>query len=195
MKIILGSQSSNRREIFEIVGIDVEVIVSEVDEKGIRDKDLEVRALKIAKLKMEKIKEEYLKNNSEPAVIITADGFNESQGKVLEKPASLDEAKEMLRHLSGDKTIFYSALVMYNTNLDEEFSSVVSCSCWFRDLSEEEIDWYVKRTPVMKYAAAYSPLNTAAISFISRVEGSISGFSHSVPMDLVVPQLRKWGAV
>ena len=194
MKIILGSGSDNRREAMSIVELDYEIMIPDVDEKQVDQQSfdrLEDRALAIASLKADAIAEKVGRDS----IIITADGFNECDGRVLEKPQDIEEARDMLQLLSNNKTVFFSALVMLNVNTEERFTEVVSTACWFRTLSELEIDDYLDSTDVLKYAAAYSPFNTKAISFIKKIEGSASGFSHSLPLDVVIPKLRQWGAI
>ncbi len=193
MKIVLASASKNRQEIFNLVGIKVETVSPQVDEKNIREKDFSQRALAIAKLKADWVKSQLVVNQN--SIIIAGDGFNICQEEIIEKPSDLRQARMMLKQLSGHSTIFYSACVMLNLKTNDEFSKVVSSKAWFRKLENIEIEDYIQTTPVLQYSAAYSPLNTKAISFIKKIEGSLSGFSHSMPMDLVIPQLRKWQAL
>ena len=194
MKIILGSSSTNRQEAMKIAGVKFEIFKPDVDEKQV-DKQIfqkyEDRALAIASLKADAVRE----IAGSDCVIITADGFNECQGQLLEKPVDLADAQRMLELLSNNLTIFYSALVMMNTKTQEKFTAVVNTKSWFRKLDHNEIENYIKTTNVTKYAAAYSPFNTKALSFIKRIEGSASGFSHSLPLDIVIPKLKEWEAL
>lgn len=190
MKIILASSSPNRQEMFRIAQIPFEVLVTDVDEKSITEIDLEKKALAIAKLKAEKavslVKEE--------AIIITADGFNVYEGEVFEKPKSIKEAKDMLRFSSGKMGIFYTGLIMINTKTSQRLEKLITTKYWFRNFSETEIDKYVHQIDVTKYAAAFTPMNSPAVSFITKIEGSLSAFTHSAPMEIIVPQLIQWGA-
>jgi len=58
---------------------------------------------------------------------------------------------------------------------------------FFRRLSEKEILDYVNDHQVTRYAAGYTPLNSSAIGFIEKIEGSLTGFSHGLPLEQVLP--------
>lgn len=196
MQIILASSSQNRQEIFRIAEIPVQIMPAGVDEKSVMEPNFEKRAIAIASLKARQVYQTMdLSAFSQGAVVIAGDGFNVVDNQIFEKPKDREQAKVMLRQLSGNVTTFYSGLMMIHTLKQEEFVSVVSTKAWFRLLSESEINDYVEQVDTTQYAAAYSPLNTKAISFIIQVEGSLSGFSHSVPMDVVVSKLTEWGAL
>jgi septum formation protein len=195
MKIFLASASKNRQEIFKIAQIPVETIPAQVDEKSIQEKDFGKRAIAIARLKAEDVAKKLNQGKKIEAVVIAGDGFNICEGKILEKPKDEAEGRQMLKLLSGNETTFYSGLVMLNLATGERFEAVAASTAYFRALSPEEIEDYLESVEVTKYSAAYSPLNTKAISFITKMEGSVSGFSHSVPMDLVVQKLREWQAI
>ena len=192
MKIILASASKNRQEIFDIAQIPVTLMPTKVDEKQVKQTDLKKRALAIARLKMAAAKSNFQDDRSQ-TIIIAADGFNVCQGKILDKPHSLGQAREMLDLLSGNKTTFYSALIMYHCAKLKTFETIVTTDYWFRNLSNEEITDYITTTDVLQYSAAYSPLNTKAVSFGRKIAGSLTGFTHSMPMDIVIPKLIEWG--
>ena len=140
MKIILASGSKNRREIFKIAQIPVEIMPAHVDERSIKESDLPKRAIAIARLKADDVASKLEKQ----AVVIAGDGFNSCEGKILEKPKEVEEGKKMLRLLSDNLTIFYSGLVMVNLGTGEQFEEVAVTKTWFRKLGKAEIEDYVK---------------------------------------------------
>ena len=92
--IILASQSPRRQELLKLITNDFEIKVSNVDEtlpSGISPKD--------AVLYLSKIKAEPFKNDSD--IIIGADTVVALDGKILGKPKNDENAREMLKFLSG----------------------------------------------------------------------------------------------
>jgi len=69
MKLILGSQSENRKTVLERAGYTFDVLVSGIDEKAIRHNDFYELPLLLAKAKAEAL----LPRIKEPAFLITAD--------------------------------------------------------------------------------------------------------------------------
>lgn len=191
MKIILASTSPNRQEAMRLAQIPFEILATDVDEKSIVETDFVKRALAIAQLKMDKA----LSLVKKEAVIIAADGFNVYEGKILEKPRDKNEAKQMLQFSRGKMGTFYTACILVNTKTQEKLAKVFASKYWFRQYSDTEIDKYIKSIDVTKYAAAFTPINSAAISFIKKIEGPLSPFTHSLPLDFIVPKLYEWVAL
>lgn len=186
-RVILASQSLSRKELFESLGIPFEVIPANIDEKSIRDQDLSIKAENIAREKAEKI------HLAEEGIIISADTFSFCKGQVFEKPNDLDEAYEMLKFLSGREAKNYTGFCYIDPFSSQNFSTTVVTSYKFRKLYDEEIKKYVKIFPVTQWAAAFALTFPYPLSFISEISGSLTGFSCGLPMELLIPSLKKSG--
>ena len=98
-KIILASQSKQRLKLLKAaISLPIEVFPADLDEQAVPFIDQYDKAEKIALAKAEKIAANY-----KEAIIIAADTFCYLQGRILEKPKSLDEAREMLAFQSDKK--------------------------------------------------------------------------------------------
>ena len=80
-KIILASESANRRSVLNALNVIYEALPARIDEKTIRDEDLAKRAEKLARAKAEKLAKKY-----PDAIILAGDSFPLNNGKVFEKP-------------------------------------------------------------------------------------------------------------
>lgn len=187
MNIILASQSKARAELLSSLGIPFKSLPAFIDEKSIRDTDLAVRAEKIARTKAEKIAE------SEKGIIIACDTFSSSEGRVFEKPSSMQEAFEMLTFLSGKNAVNYTGFCYIDKKNDINYSTAVEVKYSLRELYPEEIKKYVKKYPVTQWAAGFALVFTYITSFVSSVEGSYTGLAYGLPTEILLPLLKKSG--
>lgn len=186
MKIILASGSGDRQKILQLGGIRFEVIVSGVDEKQVKEKDPQKKAVEIALLKARKVAE----NNE--GLVISGDTFACLGKRIMEKPKDLREARKMLKALSGKQSRMYTGLCVINTQTKEVYKKLAVTKVWFRKLTNKEIEDYIQTEPVLNWSAAYAPLSSKAVKFISKIEGSLSGFAHGLPMEFLIPILQKY---
>ena len=168
------------------LGIDYEIIPADIDEKIIRDEDLVLRAEKIARVKAEEV----AKNNK--GIIIAADTFVSCDGVVLEKPRDLREAEEMLRLERNKEIIFYTGFCYLDKENKINFSKTSVSKSVMRDLSDKEIENFVKNTPVLQWSAAFSPIYLYQTTFLKHFEGSITGI-FGLPTEFLMECLKKSG--
>ena len=186
-QVILASGSAQRKALLAILNVPFEIIPANIDEKGIRDQDFAIRAEKIARAKTEKVA---LTNKG---IVIAGDTFTVCDNQILEKPANLEEAKLMLRQLSGNECINYSGFCYIDRQNNLDFSTTATAEVKFRELTDKEITEYVAKFPVLTWAAAYSPAYSYVMTMTSSIKGSFTGFTHGLPMELLIPLLRKSG--
>jgi len=185
-QVILASQSLQRKMLMDSVGIDYEIIPSELDEKQILDQDLKARSKKIALLKAQTIS-----TNNPEAIIIAADTYGEYQGQVFEKPGTQNEAKQMLTKLSGKWFNSYTGFAYLDPLQSIKVSEIVITKALFRQLSEAEIDYYVMHNSITTWSVGFSPAYPSGAALIEKVEGSLTSFSYGLPMELVTKYLKK----
>lgn len=187
MRIILASNSATRKKLMDSLKVPYEVVPANIDEKAIRDDSLKIQSEKIARAKAEFV----ARNNN--GIIIAADTFGSIDGKVLEKPKTLDEASEMLK-LQSDKTgVMYTGFCYIDRDSNIDFSSVLEVKYTFRHLSDEEIKTFVHNNPVLTWSAAFAPNDPYQTGFISKIEGSLTALMYGIPAELLIPLLKKSG--
>lgn len=187
-KIILASQSPQRRDIFQALGRAFEIIPARVDEQQIDDPDLVKRAEKIARLKATSVAKQHPE-----AIVIAADTYTTLGGRAFEKPASLEEAAQMLHDQSGQICVAVTGFCYLDTAHDLDFSTTVQNKFKFRSLTKHEIDNYVKNQPVTTWSAAFCPGYPSGAALIEWAEGSITSFAYGLPIELVAKLLQQSG--
>ena len=183
MKIILGSESAFRKKALDILGLEYKTIPSYFDEKSIRNDNPLVLSTLLAEAKAKDLGSKL--NNS---LIITGDLFVVYQNKVYEKPVDLEEAYTMLNTFSGNNLDIVASVAVYNTNSKEILSGVESYTVTFRDLEDNEIENYINRYPVTKFAGAFE--SDALTRFAKTISGSYP-FTTALPMNTLIEFLRK----
>ena len=162
-RVILASKSPRRRELLELLKIPFEIIVSDIDEQIDYDNDL---VKEIEKLSYQKANAVF--RDHPDALVIGSDTIVKIGNDVLGKPHSVEEAKQMLRELSGNTHEVVTGVTILCKENAETFSSVARVS--FYPLSEEEIEEYVSTNEPMDKAGAYAIQGDAA-KFIRSIEG------------------------
>lgn len=173
-KIILASKSIDRTELFNRIGIQFEILASNIDEekfkKRISDPILLVKEL--AKAKLLYVKEELIRKNSR-GLIIAADTVVELNGVIIGKAKNPEEAFKIIKNLMGKAHNLITGIAITETDdpkiiVDHDITSVE-----FLTLSDAEIDNYVRTNEWKGRAGGYS-INDKASLFISKINGSYS---------------------
>ena len=180
-RIILASQSKQRLNLLRTLPLPIEVIPANINEQAVPFTDQYDKAEKIALAKAQKIA-----NTQSDAIIIAADTFCYLEGRILEKPKSLEEAKDMLRFQSGKKTEVLTGYAFLDTKLNLKKSGCEKVSMQMRQLSASEIERYVANEPVLTWSAAFSPAYDSGMALIKSIDGNLTAFSHGLPIDLLV---------
>jgi septum formation protein len=184
-KIILGSNSPRRQELLRGLELDFEVRVHPIEEAIPADLPAHYAAAYLSKLKADAFPGELQENE----LLITADTVVIDRGKVLGKPATEQEAFEMLKSLSGSTHTVMTAV----TIKDRKFSITIEdeAEVTFRFLDEEEVWHYLKKYQPFDKAGSYGIQEWIGFIGVSSITGSyftVMGF----PLHLVYTQLKKW---
>ena len=157
MKLILASGSPRRREILTDLGYSFDVKTADFDESQVSlEKPPEgVQALALGKATA--AAEETPVDT--PTVFLGSDTVVALNDVVMGKPDDEEDAKAMLRSLSGKTHVVYTGVALVEKNERDEIVShetfVEATEVTFFDLSDEEIDWYVGTGEPMDKAGAY----------------------------------------
>lgn len=166
-KIILASNSPRRRELLSGLGIDYEVrIIKDIDEsypETLKGDDIPVF---ISKSKAEA----YLPTLGENEMVITADTIVYTNGKVLGKPADKDDAFSMLKELSGHSHQVITGVCITTRKFQKSFATVTEVT--FDSLSDEEINFYIKKYKPFDKAGAYGIQEWIGFIGVSGIKGS-----------------------
>jgi septum formation protein len=174
-RLVLASGSPRRAQILGDLGVDFRVVVSAVDETLLdREKPAEV-VERLARAKALAVA------SSETLPVLGADTIVAIDGIILGKPASVVEAEEMLRRLSGREHEVLTGVCLVRGS---EVRSGVDCTrVRFDPISDEEIRTYVATGEPMDKAGAYHVDGNGA-AFIAEVIGSRTNVA-GLPVELV----------
>lgn len=199
MNIILGSQSPRRRELMKGLDIPFTAITIDADESYPKDLQGGDIPLYISRAKARA----YASKLTEEDLLITSDTIVWLDGEMLGKPHSEAEAKQMLGRLSGHTHQVFTAVCF--TRLDTAVGDsaapkyiqdtlVDSSDVTFRELTAEEIDYYVEHYRPMDKAGSYAIQEWIGYVGITRIEGSqytVMGF----PIEQVYMYLKTRGMI
>lgn len=157
MNLILASGSPRRKEILEELGYRFTIRTAAFDESAV---SLEKPAQGVQKLALGKAMAAAEETPVEaPTLFLGSDTVVAMNDVVMGKPADEDDAKAMLRSLSGNTHVVYTGVALVEKNERDEIVAnetfVEATEVTFFDLSDEEIDWYVGTGEPMDKAGAY----------------------------------------
>lgn len=185
MEIVLASASPRRRELLSLMGLqDFKVIPADTDE-AITAAGPEDTVQEIALQKARKVAAE----TSAGTLVLAADTLVYLAGKPLGKPRDATEATAMLQRLSGRSHAVYTGVALCQN--DREFTFAERTDVYFRALSQEEIDFYVRSGEPLDKAGAYGAQGLGAI-FIERIDGDFFNVM-GLPLCRLVLALRQFG--
>ena len=148
--IILASNSPRRRELLGGLGISFEVkVLPDIEENYPEGLSVAQIAEYIAKEKADAYRKMMAPND----LIITADTIVVADNEVMGKPVDADDAQRMLRKLSGKAHQVITGVCLMTTERQCVFS--VTTNVTFKQLTDEEIDYYIKTYRPFDKAGAY----------------------------------------
>jgi len=195
IQIVLASQSTGRKSLLEKFGIPFRTIVSNVDEDTISDKD----PFKTIKKRADAKADEIVKNQrlyglppEGKILIIAADSMAVLGTKTFGKSVDKDHAKETLRSIMGKAHVFATAMkTVYLVDGKEKkvWSSLTKTRVTLKKLNNPELDSYVGRYDISRFAAAYS-INETPWDLVTKIDGSYTNVV-GLPFEELLPILRK----
>lgn len=167
LDIILGSQSPRRKQLLKDIGLKFRSLSFPVEEIFPENLTAIETAIYLSELKAKAFPETELKENS---ILITADTVVTLSNQLLGKPENDAEAFEMLSLLSGKSHKVISAFTLRSKDNMKSFYS--ETKVYFKVLSEEEINYYIRHYKPFDKAGAYGIQEWIGKIGIDKIEGS-----------------------
>jgi septum formation protein len=164
--LILASQSPRRKVLLKQIGLKFSVRPSSVPEDVLDHEPPEHNAKRIALSKALAISK-----NVKHGIVIGADTIVVLGNRILGKPRTKAEAKQMLSSLSGNMHTVYTAFALIDVETNKRAVRIEKTKVWFRRLSKSEIEGYVASGSPMDKAGAYGIQDDYGAVFVERVEG------------------------
>ena len=190
MKILLGSQSPRRRELLAGLDVDFRVVAIDADEhypEGLQGGEIPYFISRAEA-------EAYGEPLAEDEVLLTADtivwvpGEGGRGGVMLGKPKDEEEARRMLRLLSGRMHAVYTGVTLRTREGMQTITD--KTEVWFRALTEEEIAYYVAKYQPLDKAGAYGVQEWIGYVGVTKIVGSYFNVM-GLPVERVWEEIRK----
>ncbi len=165
MRLVLASQSPRRRELLGLLGLDPEVRPAHADETLHPGEPAEAYVRRVAREKAAAVAGE-LVLGADTAVVLGEE--------VLGKPRDAEDARRMLRALSGrDHRVLTGVCLRVGGAAPRELAALVATEVSFAALTPGQVDWYVATGEPLDKAGAYA-LQGAGGSLVREIRGSVS---------------------
>lgn len=183
--LILASGSPRRQELLKTLGVPFEIRIKEIDE--VYPKHLKKSEISdyLALLKSNAFVEELHPKD----LLITSDTIVWYHNMALGKPKSKDEAFQMLQKLSGKTHEVITSVCLKSLQKEDIFNYITKVT--FKELSTEEIQFYIDNYNPMDKAGAYGIQDWIGQIGVTKIEGSyfnVMGF----PIHKIYSQLLKF---
>lgn len=163
MKLILASGSPRRRELLSLYTTDFEVCASDFDERAVQAESPAALAEALARGKCLAV------SGQKPGcLVVGSDTVVELDGEVFGKPKDADDARRMLRALSGRTHQVHTGVCVSDGTTAESF--VDTCKVTFFPIPEEELERCIASGEPFDKAGAYAIQGQAAL-WLDRLEG------------------------
>ena len=163
--IILASASPRRKELLEKIGLIFEVEPSNYDE----NMPFNLQPHEFArKLSLEKARAAAVNHNN--SMVIAADTFVIFNGRILGKPHTEKNARDMLQTISGNYHSVITGFTIIDTGTNKALSKSVETKVYIRNLTLAEIKAYVKSGEPLDKAGAYAIQGLGSV-FVEKVDG------------------------
>lgn len=163
MKLILASGSPRRRELLGLYTKDFEVCVSDFDEKAVHAETPSALAEALARGKCQAVASQH-----PGCLVVGSDTVVELDGEVFGKPRDAEDARRMLRALSGRTHQVHTGVCVSDGQTAQSF--VDTCRVTFFEIPEDELERCIASGEPFDKAGAYAIQGQAAL-WLDRLEG------------------------
>ena len=190
MQLVLASASPRRAELLRAAGIDFDVMSANVDETIHPGESPDVYVSRVARAKALAV---MARAHGRP--VLAADTVVVVDGAILGKPVDRDDAKRMLRMLSGRAHEVLTGVALSRgpegsaAHLETGVETrIETTTVEFAPLSEADVDWYAATGEPDDKAGAYA-IQGYASRFVTRIAGSYSNVV-GLPVALVLQMMK-----
>lgn len=166
-KVILASQSPRRRELLAGMGIDFDVLTTDVEETYDPSWSPEQIVMHLSKLKLSPID---MAQYDPQTIFIACDTIVVVNGHIIGKPKDRADAERMLKMLSGNSHTVYSGLTVATPR--KTLTDYRATEVFFDNLSDEIIQYYIDTYKPFDKAGSYGVQEWIGRVGIREIHGS-----------------------
>jgi septum formation protein len=164
--IVLASTSPRRQNLLKQLGLNFIVHPSGIEENLSQVSSPEEYVLTLSRKKAIEVAKNY-----NDALIISADTIVVLDGEIINKPQDPDEARQMLKKLSGKTHKVYTGFTILDTKTNKIYSDFEVTDVKFRELEDDEIEQYIATGSPFDKAGAYGIQDDYGAVFVERING------------------------
>ncbi len=184
--VILASGSPRRQELLKQMGLEFEVIPAEIDEVFLPSVSPVEMVQRLACQKAAFVAEQKQKG-----VVIAADTVVVLDGRVMGKPGTEDEARDMLSSLSARVHHVITGLCVMRAETGQTECTAQETAVWFRPLTPSEITTYIASGEPFDKAGSYGIQGLGAL-LVEKIQGCYFNVV-GLPVSTLYLMLRKQG--
>ncbi len=184
-RLVLASASPRRADLLRAAGLTFDVVPADIDEDVRAGEDPAGYVERLAREKAALVA-----GRHPEAFVLAADTTVVVDGTILGKPADADDARRMLRLLSGRPHQVLTGVAMTGPGRFER-AAVARTRVTFAPLTDDEISWYAATGEPLDKAGAYAVQGLAS-RFVARIEGSHPNVV-GLPVEVVYAWCREAG--
>lgn len=166
-EIILSSASPRRKQLLEELGVKFKVQTKDVFEDYPDGYPIEKVAQYISEVKAAAYNIRELNRNT---LIIAADTIITLGNHIIGKPTDKQQAIEILKKLSGKKHQVITGITI--RSIDKRHSFTVKTDVFFKNLTDDEINYYVNNFEPLDKAGAYGIQEWIGHVAVEKIDGS-----------------------
>lgn len=167
-QLVLASTSPFRRSILDKLGFPFECCAPDTDETAQADESAENLVMRLAEAKARSVAGQY--RDHPRTLIIGSDQVALLDGKIMGKPGTHENALRQLRAASGKRVEFHTGLCLLNADNGESQCTDEVFSVYFRDLSEQQIEAYLRREQPYNAAGSFKS-EALGITLFTQMQG------------------------
>jgi len=186
VKLILASSSPRRRELLASIGVDFDVVPSDIPEVKGKGESPEEYVARLSREKAQTIAERF-----GDRWVVAADTTVLYDDELLEKPVDANDAKRMLAVIGGRTHTVYSGVTVMNLAAGYRDTRVAETEVRMLPLTEHEIAWYVATGEPLDKAGAYAAQGIGGM-FIDSIHGSFTNVV-GLPLALLYEMFKRAG--
>ncbi|MCX4191319.1 Maf family protein [Methylophaga sp. OBS1] len=183
-QLILGSSSPFRAELLNKLGLTFIQVSPDIDETPQSDESPATLVQRLAESKAREIARTHPE-----ALIIGSDQVAVIDDDILGKPGNHQNAMAQLKSASGRKVTFLTGLALLNAKNGHIQSSVEPFSVHFRTLTDNQIDFYLKKEQPYQCAGSFKS-EGFGISLFSKLDGEDPNTLIGLPLIRLIQMLQ-----
>lgn len=171
--LVLASASPRRKELLSLLVREFEVLPADIDETPLEQENPQDYVIRMAQQKALACADKLSHQQALECIIIASDTSVVIDDQILGKPESLQDAKRMLRLLSGRRHQVMTSICIYQPNKQHQVATSVNTEVRFRTISDLEMEYYWRTGEPQDKAGSYAIQGHGAV-FVESMQGSYS---------------------